>query len=131
MAPPITVAAHNGTEIPLLLAMMRAIGASMEMVPTLVPMDIEMTQAIKKIPTREKSAGMMLRSRFAVLMAPPAAVAMPLNAPAKRNMRSMMVTLVLPIPLAQTLIFSSKESLRFCIKAVIRAIPKDTTTEVM
>ena len=64
-------------------------------------------------------------------MAPPAAVAMPLNAPAKRNMRSMMVTLVLPIPLAQTLIFSSKESLRFCIKAVIRAIPKDTTTEVM
>ena len=70
----------------------------------------------------------MLKSRFAVLDAPPAALAIPLNAPASRNINSIIVILSSPIPFAQADIFFSKLSDLFCRNATTSAIEKATTT---
>ena len=90
-----------------------AMGTSTVIVPTLVPMAIEIRQAMTKSPGTAKRAGTMLSSMFAVDVTPPAACAMPLKAPANRKMNSMIVMLSSPMPWAQTWIFSLKGSFGF------------------
>ena len=67
MAPLTTVPAQRRTEIPPFRATTRAIGARTLMVPTLVPMDMEIRQAMTNRPSIAKFAGMMFNSMFAVL----------------------------------------------------------------
>ena len=131
IAPPITAPAQSGTEIPPFCATVRAIGDRTLIVPTLVPMAMEIRQAMRNSPGTEKLAGMTLSIMFATLTAPPVADASPLKAPASRKIRSMIVILLSPIPRAQTAIFSSKERRRFCMNATVSAIPNETTTDVM
>ncbi len=90
---------------------------------------MEIRQAIRKRPGRANLPGMTLRSRLAVLAAPPAWEAIPLKAPAIRKIRSMITMLSSPIPWAQIWIFSSKVCVRSCRKAAIRAMEKASTTE--
>ena len=101
------------------------------MVPTLVPIAMEMRQPMRNIPGIANPPGMIESRRFAMLTAPPASLAMPLNAPAIRKMNSMIVILSSPIPWEQMWIFSLKESDRFCIIATMSAIEKATTTDMM
>ena len=92
-------------------------------------MAMEIRQAMRNRPGTANLPGMMLRSRFAVLDAPPASDAIPLKAPAIRKMNSMITMLSSPIPWAQIWIFSSKDSFLFCKKAAIRAIENASTTD--
>ena len=100
------------------------------MVPTLVPIAIEIRQEIRNIPGIAMPPGMILSIRLAVLDAPPAVLASPLNAPAIKKMNSMMTILSSPMPFAQTEIFSLKLSERFWKKATISEIPNATTTDM-
>ena len=77
-----------------------------------------------------KLDGMTESIMFAVLSAPPAALAKPLNTPANRKMNSMMTMFSSPMPRAQWRIFSSKESDLFCTSATVRATMNATTTEI-
>ena len=129
MAPPTTTPTQKGSERPPFCETAQAIGARTEIVPTLVPIAMEIRQAIRKSPGTANLPGMMLRSRLAVLEAPPASEAIPLNAPAIRKINSMITMLSSPIPLAQIWIFSSKDSFLFCKNAAIRAIENASTTD--
>ena len=131
MAPPTTVATHSGREKPPFRETSAAMGTSTVMVPTLVPIAMEMRQAMRNSPGTANRPGRTLKSRLAVLTAPPAALAMPLKAPASRKMKSMMVMLSSPMPWAQRWIFSSKERVRFWARAAMRAMEKATTTDMM
>ena len=91
------------------LATAAAIGTRTVIVPTLVPIAIEIRQAITNMPGTTKRPGMIESIRFAVLEAPPAALARPLKAPAIRKIKSMIVMLSSPIPSAQMWIFSSND----------------------
>ena len=129
IAPPTTMPTQKGSDNPPLFDTAHAIGTRTEIVPTLVPIAIEIRQAIRKSPGTANLPGMMLRSMLAVLDAPPASEAIPLKAPAIMKMNSIVTMLSSPIPLAQMCIFSSKESLRFWKKAAIRAMENARTTE--
>ncbi len=102
IAPPTTVPTQNGSESPPFAATAQAIGARTVIVPTLVPIAMEIRQAIRNSPGMAKLPGMIFSSIFAVLDAPPASLAMPLNAPAIRKINSIIVMLSSPMPFAQT-----------------------------
>ena len=89
--PPTTVATQRGRCRPPLSETAAAIGTRTDIVPTLVPMAMEIRHAIMKSPGMANWAGMMESRRLAVLDAPPASFAMPLNAPASRKINSMMI----------------------------------------
>ena len=131
IAPPTTVPTQSGRERPPFAATLAAMGTRIVIVPTLVPIAMEIRLAITNRPGIARLPGMMLSSRFAVLEAPPACWAIPPNAPAARKINSMIVMLSSPIPLAQMWIFWSKSSDLFCMKATIRAIEKATTTDMI
>ena len=125
-----TVPTHRGRLRSADPATETAIGTSTVIVPTLVPIAMEMMHAITKMPGTARLPGMTLSSMFAVLSTPPAALAMPENAPAMRKINSMMVMLSSPMPWAQKWIFSSKLTRRFWQNATIKAMANATTTEM-
>ena len=129
IAPPTTIPTQSASGRSPFWETAQAIGASTEIVPTLVPIAMEIRQAITNNPGIANFPGMMLSKRFAVLDAPPASLAIPLNAPAIRKIKSMIVILSSPIPFAQLLIFSSNVRFRFCKNATISAMEKARTTE--
>ena len=129
IAPPTTIPTQKGRGRPPFCETAQAIGARTEIVPTLVPMAMEIRHAITNRPGTANLPGMILSSRLAVLEAPPACEAIPLKAPAIRKINSMVTILSSPIPFAQIWIFSSKVRSLFCRKAAIRAIEKASTTE--
>ena len=131
MEPPTTVATQMGREKCPISETDMAIGTRTVMVPQLVPMAMEIRQAIRKRPGMAKDPGIRLSRRPAVESAPPASLAIPLKAPAIRKMNNMIVILSSPIPLAQMWIFSSKLRDRFCIRATARAMEKASTTDIM
>ncbi len=113
IAPPTIVATQNGRLSPAAAATLTAIGVSTEIVPHEVPIAIEMRHAMMNSPGIAKLAGMMFKSICAVLAAPPASLAIPLNAPASRKMNSMIVMLSSPMPFAHAVIFSLNDSSLF------------------
>ena len=131
IAPPTMVPTHIGIPKPEPVATLTAMGTNTVMVPTLVPIAIEIKQAIKNNPGSANCAGKILSNKFAVLSAPPASFAIPLKAPATRKIKSIIVIFSSPIPFAQILIFSSKETVLFCNNATIRAITNATTTDII
>ena len=106
-------------------------GTRTVIVPTLVPIAMEIRQAIRNSPGMAKLAGIRYNRRFAVLSAPPAAEAIPPKAPAIKKINNMIVILSSPIPCALKWIFSSKERPLFCTKATISATEKATTTDMI
>ena len=101
MDPPTTVPMTSGIAYPVCRAMTAAMGTRTVIVPTLVPIAMEIRQAIRNMPGNARLSGMIVSIRLAVLSAPPAAEAIPLKAPAIRKMKSMITILSSPIPWAQ------------------------------
>ena len=131
IAPQITVATQREGEKPPFCEVWVAIGIKTAIVPTLVPVAIDIIEDIKKRPTVIKFGGMKLRRQFAMLDAPPTSLAIPLKAPDSRNINIIMTIFSSANPLAQIFILSSNESFRFCINAKINAIQKATTIGIM
>ena len=129
IAPPTTIPTHRGRKSLPFLDTSQAMGASTVIVPTLVPIAMEIRQAMMKRPGTANLAGMMLSRRLAVLEAPPASEAIPLKAPARIKINSIVTILSSPIPSAQMWIFSSKVLPGFWIKAAISEIENANTTE--
>ena len=130
IAPPITDATQSCILRSAPVATFIATGTITDIVPQDVPIAIEMTQAITNSPTTAKPDGIIDSSRFAALVAPPAPCAVPLKAPAIRNMNSIVVILSSPMLLAQTVILSSNLSSLFCAKATARPIINATTADI-
>ena len=126
MAPPTTAPAHTAMEKPVFSLIPTAIGASAVIVPTEVPMEMEIKQAITNSPATATLDGRMERPRLTVLSTPPAAFTAPENAPAARKIRHMVIIFSSPTPCAASFILSAKERLLFWIKATNSAIKKAT-----
>ena len=71
-------------------------------------------------------AGKIDNPKFTVLSTPPAACTAPENAPAKINIRHIIIMFSLPMLLATTASFWLKLSRRFCKNAITKAIKKAT-----
>ena len=102
MAPQITAATHSGREKPVDWLTPAAMGARAAMVPTEVPMDSEMKQAIRNMPHTASLAGMKDRNRYTVESAPPAALIVPEKMPASRKIRHIVMMLSSASPWAMT-----------------------------
>ena len=105
-APPTMMAAIKASENPASWAMPVAMGTSATMVPTLVPTDIEMKQAVKKSPAKSIEPGITRRVRFTVASMAPMSCAVCANAPASMNIQTIRRMRGLPAP-------SEKRSMRF------------------
>ena len=97
--PPTTTAVIIGTLIPVCVAMPAAIGVRATMVPTLVPMEIEIKHAARKIPANSILPGNRLRVRFTVASMAPMAFAVLAKAPASTNIHSISIICSVPAPL--------------------------------
>jgi len=124
IAPLMTAPMHIAREIEVFSLIPTAIGASAEIVPTLVPMDMERKQPIINSPAADQLAGSSFNPKFTVCSTPPAADTAPEKAPAVRKIRHMVMIFSSASPLAMTVIFSENESVRVCKNAVSRAAKK-------
>ena len=93
---------------------------------TLVPMEVEMKQPMTNRPTTARPPGRRVRPRLTVESTPPAAVAAPVKAPARRKMRHMVMMLSSESSSAIRCIFSLNLRPRFWRKATARAMRKTT-----
>ena len=98
-----------------------AMGASAAMVPTEVPIEIEMKHAIRNSPGNTMPVGRIDNAKLTVLSTPPADFTAPVNAPANTNTRHMIMTFDSPMLRATLSSFSSKERLGFWINATASA----------
>jgi hypothetical protein len=83
--PPTTTAATIGKLVDVLLAIPTAMGVSAAIVPQLVPILKDTTQAAMNKPTKIKSPGNIDNVIFTTLSTQPISLAMAENAPAKMN----------------------------------------------
>ncbi len=98
-----------------------AMGASAAMVPTDVPIEIEMKQAMRNRPGSTMPVGSIDKAKLTVLSTPPADLTAPVNAPASTNTRHMIMTFDSPMLRATLSSFSSNERLGFWMKATANA----------
>ena len=126
MAPHTIAPMQTGREIPVFSAIPTPMGAMAVMVPTEVPMEIEIKQPIINRPMTAMDAGIMDSPRFTVLSTPPAALMVPEKAPAARKIKHMVTIFSSPMPLEIMVILSAKRTRRFCINATIKAMRKPT-----
>ena len=126
IAPQTTAPAQIAIGKPVLSLMPAAIGASAVIVPTEVPIEMEIKQPIAKRPATAILPGRMERPRLTVLSTPPAARTAPEKAPAARKMRHMVRIFSSPTPVEARRSFCTKLSFLFCRKAMIKAIKKPT-----
>ena len=131
IAPLTTAPRHNPILKPVFSLIPIAIGASADIVPTLVPIDIDIKQPIINIPTMAILPGINESPRLTVLSTPPAALIVPENAPAARNTRHMVIIFSSASPLAISDIFSLKVTLRFCTNATASAIRNATIAGIL
>ena len=131
MAPQITAPTQSASGIDAVSLIPTAIGVKATTVPTEVPIEIEIKQAMIKIPTTAMFAGRILSPKFTALVAPPAAVTDPENAPANKNTKHIIIIFSSPAPLAAMLNFSEKLTFLFCKNATIRAIIKPTGAGIL
>ena len=97
-APPTMMAAMKASENPASCAIPVAMGTRATMVPTLVPTDIEMKQAVKKRPAKSIEPGITRKVRFTVASMAPISCAVCANAPARMNIHTIRSILGLPAP---------------------------------
>ena len=82
-APPTTMATSHGVGLPVCSAMAEAIGVRATIVPTDVPMDIDVKQAAMKMPAGRNCSGTMRRVSATVASTAPMALVEAAKAPAK------------------------------------------------
>ena len=97
--PPTTIATTKGSELPVEVAIPAAIGVRATMVPTLVPILIEMKQAARKSPGSSILSGRTERVRLTVASILPISLAELANAPASTNIHSIIIMLSVLAPL--------------------------------
>ena len=121
MAPPTMAPRHSAPASSVLSATPQAMGASAAMVPTDVPIEMEMKHAIRNKPGNTMPVGKMDSAKFTVLSTPPADCTEPVKAPASTNTRHMIMTLESPMDRATLSSFSSNERLGFWMNATASA----------
>ena len=89
--PPTTTAVMRAMSMPVCWATPTAIGVSATMVPTLVPIEIEMKQAARKSPASNIWEGRRLSVRLTVAWMLPITLAELAKAPANRNTQIMSI----------------------------------------
>ena len=85
--PPTMIAVIRATSVPVSIAIPAAIGVSAAMVPTLVPMDMEMKQAARKSPAKIICGGKSESVRLTVASILPIALAELAKAPASTKIQ--------------------------------------------
>ena len=103
-APPTTIAATNGVDAPTVDAMPTAIGISATMVPTLVPIDSEITADAMNSPAKIVSDGTNPNVRVTMSSMLPISLAELAKAPARMNIHIMSSIFSEPPPRLNTLI---------------------------
>ena len=106
-APPMTTAVTRGTPTPVSAAMPAAMGTRATIVPTLVPMAIEMKQAARKIPAKMSFPGRIRSVAFTVASMAPMSFAVAANAPASTKIQIIRSTFLFPAPTEKMEILSS------------------------
>ena len=115
--PPTMMAVRNGVdavnpdapESAISFAIPAAIGTSATIVPTLVPIDMEMKQEAMKSPAYRSLPGRSRIARFTVASIAPISFAVLANAPAITNIHIIRRTFLLPAPCEKMETFSSNE----------------------
>ena len=90
------------------LAIPDAIGTRATIVPTLVPIDIDMKHAARKSPAKMNFPGRIDIARFTVASMAPICFAVAAKAPAMAKIQIIRSTLLLPAPAEKVEIFSSR-----------------------
>ena len=98
-APPTTIAAINGCESPHCSAIPAPIGIRATIVPTLVPIAIEIRHAVTNNPARMTPGGIIPSISETVALTDPIALAVFANAPARMKIQIMSIMSGLPAPL--------------------------------
>ena len=106
-APPTIRAVVIGRLMPVWAAMPAAIGTRATMVPTLVPMAMEMKQAARKRPARISFPGRIIKVRLTVASMLPMALAVLAKAPASTKIQIIRRTFLSPAPREKTAILRS------------------------
>ena len=110
-APPTIAATTIASGAPVPDARPDAMGTSATMVPTLVPIAMEMKHAATKSPTRMKRPGSMCRVAATTASMLPMAFAVAAKTPASTNIHIISNTLLLPAPREKTATRSSRPPL--------------------
>ena len=97
--PPATTATTKGSELPVEVATPAAMGVRATMVPTLVPMLMEMKQAARKSPGSSRLPGRTDSVRLTVASMLPISLAELAKAPASTNIQSIIIMLSVLAPL--------------------------------
>ena len=123
-APPTTAAATTGRVMVVASAMPVAIGIRATIVPTLVPMHMDVRQAAIKSPANAKFAGRIRSVKSTIAPAAPISFAVAAKAPANMKIQTISIRLVLPAPREKIVTRSFKEIPRVTATATIAVITK-------
>ena len=116
-APPATIAVMKPTSSPDSEAIPAATGTSATIVPTLVPIAIEMKQEAMNKPTKSIEGGRICNVAATVASIAPISLAVSANAPARMNIQSISRTFLCPAPCENMAILSSIEAFLLIISA--------------
>ena len=130
IAPDTTAPIQIATGKLVSLAIPTAIGAKAVIVPIDVPIDMDIKHPIKNRPTIMYFAGSIDNPKLTVLSTPPAALTIPENAPATKNIKIIVMILTSPAPLAIISNFLLKESFLFCNSATNNATKNATNAGI-
>ena len=107
--PPTMIAVMNATSPPVISCAIPApTGTRATIVPTLVPMDIEMKHEARKRPAYIRLPGRILSARLTVASIAPISFAVAANAPASTKIHIIRSTFLLPAPSENTAILCSR-----------------------
>ena len=110
IAPPTTAPKTKATGIPVFDAIATPIGPMAAIVPTDVPIDIDIKHPITNKPVTNKLAGTIDNPKETTASAPPIAFATPLKAPANKNINNINIISLFPPPLQNTSNFVLKST---------------------
>ena len=98
MAPPTTAPRHSPMDTPIFSVSPTAIGASATIVPTDVPMEMEMKQATTNSPQTSRFGGTNASAILTAESTAPIAFAVYANDPARMKIRHIVMMSTFPIP---------------------------------
>ena len=107
------------------------IGPIAAIVPTDVPIDIDIKHPITNNPVTSKLAGNIDKPKFTTAVSPPIAFATPLKAPANKNIISIKIISLFPPPLQNTSILVLKSTFLLNKNATAVEIIKATNVGIL
>ncbi len=121
-APPTTMAVMKAVSTPVSAAIPQATGTRATIVPTLVPMAIDIKHEARKIPANTSFPGRKRSAKLTVASMDPISLAVAANAPARTNIHIMSSTFLSPAPDEKIEILPS----RFSPLVIASAYAEDT-----